>query len=180
MTHTITAGRIPNLQPAVSTKISVTNAPDLLDEHLARGAVGITHDVHAAVRSGRLAAAQVIIAYDGGGIRRSSFNNADTRGGIQRRKGQFLAVGGSCGGLHERAAAIGRGGQQVTQLSPHHLPRGQNRLHITGDSGVIHAHSFGGTGVQRPVFEALLLYGIGAGQDVAFHPRAAVSHSAAA
>ncbi len=67
MTHTITAGRIPNLQPAVSTKISVTNAPDLLDEHLARGAVGITHDVHAAVRSGRLAAAQVIIAYDGGG-----------------------------------------------------------------------------------------------------------------
>lgn len=60
----------------------------LLHDYLARGAVGIADDVHAAVRSGRQSAAQVVIAYGGRCLRRTGVvYAADARGAVLRREG---------------------------------------------------------------------------------------------
>ena len=128
---------------------------NLLREDLARGAVGIAHDVHAAVRSGGLAAAQVIIARDGGSTLGSVTDGVDAREVLQRGEGLLLTIGSAGGGLHEGAAAVSSGGTQTAQLGRHHLPRGQYGLHVVGGrQDGVHAQGVRRTCAGGPVFKA--------------------------
>ena len=98
----------------------------LLHHYFAGSAVGVAHDVHAALLIGEAAAAKVVVTTDDR-IRSLNLHMTDAFGN-GCSECLLLPVGRAALGAHERAEDIGCHRFQVVENHLHHLSRSQHRL----------------------------------------------------